>query len=38
VYGDPRMMMDLNNLQVADWFLSWVEKNVAKKTVALSKR
>src|SRR6185295_2299734 len=24
------MMMDLNNLQVADWILSWVEKNVAK--------
>ncbi len=25
------MMMDLNNLQVADWILDWVEKNVAKR-------
>jgi hypothetical protein len=24
------MMMDVNNLQVADWILSWVEKNVDK--------
>jgi pimeloyl-ACP methyl ester carboxylesterase len=28
------MMMDLNNLQVADWILSWVEKNVAKQPLA----
>jgi len=32
------MMMDLNNLQVADWILGWVEKNVAKKPPALSRR
>ena len=32
------MMMDLNNLQVADWILAWVEKNVPKKSVAVSKR
>jgi hypothetical protein len=32
------MMMDVNSLQVADWILSWVEKNVSKKTLAISKR
>ena len=32
------MMMDVNNLQVADWILSWVEKNVGKKPLAVSKR
>jgi len=32
------MMMDTNNLQVADWILSWVEKNVGKKPLAVSKR
>jgi hypothetical protein len=32
------MMMDMNNLQVADWILSWVEKNVGKKPLAVSKR
>lgn len=32
------MMMDLNNLQVADWILTWVEKNVAKKPPAMSRR
>ena len=26
------MMMDPNNLQVADWILAWVEKNVPKKS------
>jgi len=31
------MMMDMNNLQVADWILSWVEKNVRKKPLAVSK-
>jgi hypothetical protein len=25
------MMMDTNNLQVADWILEWIEKNTAKK-------
>ena len=24
------MMMDVNNLQVADWILEWIEKNTAK--------
>jgi hypothetical protein len=28
------MMMDLNNLQVADWILAWVEKNEPKKLAA----
>jgi len=32
------MMMDVNNLQVADWILSWVEKNIGKKPLAISKR
>ena len=32
------MMMDLNNLQVADWILAWVDNNVPKKPVAVSKR
>ncbi len=32
------MMMDMNNLKVADWILSWVEKNVSKKPLAVSKR
>jgi pimeloyl-ACP methyl ester carboxylesterase len=32
------MMMDMNNLQVADWILSWVEKNVGKKPLAVSRR
>jgi len=32
------MMMDVNNLQVADWILSWVEKNVGKKPLAVSKK
>jgi len=31
-------MMDVNNIQVADWILGWVEKNVAKKPPAVSKR
>ncbi len=26
------MMMDINNLQVADWILDWVAKNVSQKT------
>jgi hypothetical protein len=32
------MMMDVNNLQVADWILSWVEKNVGKKPRAASRK
>lgn len=32
------MMMNSNNLQVADWILAWVEKNVPMKSVAVSKR
>jgi hypothetical protein len=32
------MMMDVNNLQVADWNLRWVEKYVSKKPLAISKR
>jgi hypothetical protein len=32
------MMMDLNNLQVADWISAWVEKNVPKKSVAVSRK
>jgi len=31
------MMMDLNNLQVADWLVSWVKKNLPKKAVAMSR-
>jgi hypothetical protein len=38
VRGNTHMMMDVNNLQVADWILSWVEKNVGKKPLAVSKR
>ena len=39
VHGNTHMMMmDVNNLQVADWILNWVEKNVAKKTLAVSER
>jgi hypothetical protein len=32
------MMMDSNNLQVADWILAWIEKDVPRKSVAPSKR
>jgi pimeloyl-ACP methyl ester carboxylesterase len=32
------MMMDVNNLQVADWILSWVENNVGKKPLAVGKK
>ncbi|MBM4263211.1 MAG: hypothetical protein FJ145_17495 [Deltaproteobacteria bacterium] len=31
------MMMDVNNLQVADWLIAWIEKNATKKT-AVAKR
>lgn len=31
------MMMDTNNLQVADWLIAWIDKHAAKKTV-LTKR
>jgi hypothetical protein len=29
--GNTHMMMDLNNLQSADWILSWLERNILKK-------
>jgi len=32
------MMMDVNNLQVADWILSWIDKNVSKQPLAVTKR
>jgi len=38
VRGNTHMMMDLNNLQVADWILAWVEKNVPKKLAAVGKK
>ena len=38
VRGNTHMMMDVNNLQVADWILSWVENNVGKKPLAVITR
>jgi pimeloyl-ACP methyl ester carboxylesterase len=39
VRGNTHMMMlDRNNLQVADWILSWVEKAVPKRPLSLKKR
>jgi hypothetical protein len=26
------LMMDINNLQIADWIINWMDKNAAKKT------
>jgi len=37
VRGNTHMMMDLNNLQIIDWILSWVEKNVAKAPPAATR-
>ena len=31
------MMMDINNLQIADWIINWIDKNAAKKSVAIGK-
>jgi pimeloyl-ACP methyl ester carboxylesterase len=39
VRGNTHMMMlDHNNLQVADWILSWVEKHVPRKPIPLKRR
>jgi pimeloyl-ACP methyl ester carboxylesterase len=31
------MMMDSNNLQIADWILNWIDKNVPKKPTTVGK-
>ena len=31
------MMMDSNNLQIADWIISWIDKNVAKKPTTVGR-
>jgi pimeloyl-ACP methyl ester carboxylesterase len=32
------MMMDTNNLQIADWIIAWLDKNAAKKPPAIGKK
>jgi hypothetical protein len=32
------MMMDLNNLQVADWILGWINKQLPKRSNGAKKR
>ena len=31
------MMMDTNNLQIADRIINWTDKNAAKKTISIGK-
>ena len=31
------MMMDTNNLQIADWIIHWIDKNVAKKAATVGR-